>query len=508
MMDGHAFAAVDLGAESGRISLGRFDGTRVEVTVLSRFANVPVRVNGSLHWDILRIFRDVESGIGRVASESSASLEGIGIDSWAVDFGLLGRDKILIGNPHTYRDSRTDNMVELACRRLPREHIYRCTGIQLLKINTLYQLLAMEGSPQLEIAEHLLLIPDLLRFWLTGEMASEFTNATTTQLFDVENQTWAWDLLNTLGIPAHIFEKVVLPGTTQAPLLRGVAEEAGLSASVPVIAVTSHDTASAVVAVPAQDDSFAYISSGTWSLVGVELPEPILTAAALESNFTNEGGFEGRTRFLKNVMGLWLLQECRRVWAEADGLPFSYEDLERRAQAAPALTCVVDPDEPDFLPPGDMPARIRRFCVETTQPAPDAPGLVVRCIIDSLALKYRWAIDRAREISGRRIDVIHMVGGGSHNTLLCQATADATGRRIVAGPVEASAIGNVMVQAYFQGQVASLADIRSVVRRSTQTKTYEPSDNRNQWDTAYARLLEIMTMRGQAAAPHAPRVGI
>jgi rhamnulokinase len=306
-----------------------------------------------------------------------------------------------------------------------------------------------------------------------------------------------------MGIATGLFPKVVQPGAAWAPLLSEIRDEVGLRPRVPVIVVASHDTASAVVAVPAQDNNFAYISSGTWSLVGLELTQPIITSEALESNFSNEGGFAGRTRFLRNVMGLWLLQQCRRVWNKG-GRDYSYDDLARMGESSPAFGCVVDPDEPVFLAPGDIPARIRAFCVETNQPPPETPGAIVRCILESLALKYRWVIERAERLSGRRVDVIHVVGGGARNSALCQASADATGRRVLAGPVEATAIGNVMVQAYSQGKVTSLEDIRRVVAASTESRIYEPHPSRERWDSAYERLIEIMSTRGSATA-RAPR---
>jgi rhamnulokinase len=486
-----AFLAVDLGAESGRAVLGRFDGEQITLEVVHRFPNVPVRLPDGLHWDVLRIVREVKDGIAK-ATRNGGRIESLGVDAWGVDFALLDRDGCLISNPYHYRDPRTEGMDERAFDRMPKEEIYRTTGIQFMPINTLYQLLAMEGSPLLQAAQTLLLIPDLISYWLTGEKACEFTAASTTQLCDARSGSWARDLLEKMRFPGHIFSEIVPPGTQLGPLLPEVAEEIGAKGELPVTAVASHDTASAVVAVPAEDENFAYISSGTWSLVGVELPEPAIAPEGMHANFTNEGGFGGTTRFLKNVMGLWLLQECRRTWAR-EGREYSYEELTRLAQAVPAAGSLLDPDHPAFLPPGDMPARIRRFCRETHQSSPDEPGEVVRCVLESLALKYRWVLERAEEITGRRAEVIHVVGGGVQNTLLCQLTADATRRPVRAGPVEATALGNLMVQAYARGYLGSLEEIRAAVRGSSvEVHDYQPTGSANEWDEAYERLRRVM----------------
>jgi rhamnulokinase len=486
-----AFLAVDLGAESGRAVLGRFGGEQITLEEVHRFPNVPVRLPDGLHWDVLRIMGEVRDGIAR-ATRSGARIESLGVDAWGVDFGLLDRDGCLISNPYHYRDSRTEGMDERAFDRMPKEEIYETTGIQFMPINTLLQLLAMEGSPLLQAAQRLLLIPDLVNYWLTGEKTCEFTNASTTQLCDARSGGWARDLLDKMRFPGHIFGEIVPPGTQLGPLLPEVAEETGAKGGLPVTAVASHDTASAVVAVPAEGENFAYISSGTWSLVGVELPQPAIAPEGMHANFTNEGGFGGTTRFLKNVMGLWLLQECRRTWAH-EGREYSYEELTRLAQAVPAAGPVLDPDHPAFLRPGDMPGRIRRFCRETHQSPPEEPGEVARCVLESLALKYRWVLERAEEITGRRAEVIHVVGGGVKNTLLCQLTADATRRPVQAGPVEATALGNLMVQAYARGYLGSLEEIRAAVRGSSvEVRDYLPKGSEDEWDEAYGRLRRVM----------------
>ncbi len=487
MSEGAGYLAVDLGAESGRAVLGRFDGEHVSLNEVHRFPNTPVRLPDGLHWDVLRIVGEVKEGLAKAARKER--IEGVGVDSWGVDFGLLDRDGALVSNPYHHRDPRTEVMMEEAFGRVPEGEIYRVTGIQFLPINTLYQLLALRGSPLLEAAETLLLIPDLMNYWLTGEKACEYTNATTTQLLDLESGGWSLDLLDRMDLPSHLLPTIVPPATELGPLLPGVAEEIGARLS--VFAVASHDTASAVVAVPARGSDFAYISSGTWSLVGVEAPEPVVTREAMEANFTNEGGFGGRTRFLKNVMGLWLLQECRRTWAR-EGRDYSYAELARLAEGAPAAGPLVDPDHPAFLPPGDMPSRIRSFCEVTGQKPPQESAAVARCVFESLALKYQYTIEQAGNLTGRAIETVNVVGGGSQNALLCQLTADAARLPVVAGPVEATAIGNVMVQAFAQDRVGSLEEIRAVVRRSFEASTYEPGGNADEWSGLRARFSRIV----------------
>jgi rhamnulokinase len=480
------YLAVDLGAESGRVVLGRFDGRHVSLEEIHRFPNLPVRLPDGLHWDVLRILYEIKEGLAKAVR--GEEIEGIGVDSWGVDFGLLDRDGAVVSNPYHHRDTRTEGMVDEALRLVSREEIYGITGIQFLPINTLYQLLAMRGSPLLEAAETLLLIPDLINYWLTGEKACEYTNATTTQLLDLNTGGWSQDLLKKLDLPSGLFAPTVSPGTELGPVLPEVAEEIG--AGPPVVAVASHDTASAVVAIPAQADDFAYISSGTWSLVGVETRKPVVTPEAMEANFTNEGGFAGSTRFLKNVMGLWILQECRRQWAR-EGHEYSYEELARIAEGAPSGS-LVDPDHPAFLTPGDMSARIRRFCEETGQVPPEGPAAFARCVFKSLALKYGHAIEQAQILTGHTIGTVNVVGGGSQNALLCQLTADAARLPVVAGPVEATAMGNVMVQAFAQNRVGSPEEMRTVVRDSFEASTYEPGGDAEEWSGLRERFSKLL----------------
>jgi rhamnulokinase len=496
------YLAFDLGAESGRAVLGRFDGERVTLEEVHRFPNTPVKLPGGLHWDVLRIFAEIKEGLAKVASlAGEVGLHGIGVDTWAVDFGLLDRDGALVGNPYHHRDERTEGMLEEAFRRVLREEMYRTTGIQFLRINTVYQLLAMEDSPLLGAGETLLMIPDLLNYWLTGEKACEYTNATSTQLYDLERNNWATEMMGDLGIPARLFPRIISPATDLGPLLPEVAREAGLEgAGVPVIAVASHDTASAVVAVPAEVESFAYVSSGTWSLVGVETPRAVTTPEAMSANFTNEGGVGVKKRLLKNVMGLWLLQECRREWA-GEGEEYTYEELVRLAEEAPAFGALVDPDHPSFMAPGDMLGRIRSFCEETGQEPPQGPGEISRCIFDSLALKYRHVIEQAERLSGSPVEAVHVVGGGSRNALLCQLTADATRLPVLAGPVEATAMGNVTVQALARGQVGSLEEIRGIVRSSVEVERHEPRGDAERWNDVAERFSRLLDTAAVSSGP-------
>ncbi|WP_376791133.1 rhamnulokinase family protein [Thermoflexus sp.] len=504
--------AIDLGAESGRAVLGIFDGQRLSVQEVYRFPNIPVRVRDVLHWDILCLFHEIKEGLARAVRIMAGTITSVGVDTWGVDFALLDREGRLVGNPVHYRDRRTEGMMEAVFQRVPPEEIYNRTGIQFMPINTLYQLFSMvvREDPQLEIAHTFLTIPDLFHYWLSGTIVCEFTNATTTQCYDPIRKDWAWDLLERLGIPTRFFPEVRPPGTILGRVLPEVTEETGLTQTW-VVAPASHDTGSAVAAVPFQHPDAAYISSGTWSLVGVEVREPVITEEARLYNFTNEGGVSGTFRLLKNVMGLWLLQECRRTWAKQAGksiveeaggsstLPsaWEYEALIRQAEGAPPLRSLIDPDDPRFLPPGDMPMRIQVFCQETGQPIPKAHGEIVRCILESLALKYRWVIERLERLLGRQIPMIHIVGGGSRNALLCQWTADATGRPVLAGPAEATAIGNLMVQAMALGYVGNLEEAREVIRRSFSPTVYTPrAEAKSMWADAYDRFVsQILSSR-------------
>jgi rhamnulokinase len=479
-------AAVDVGASSGRVMVGRVTSDELRLEEVSRFANGPVRVGATLHWDVLAIYRGVLDGL-RAAGRAAGRVDAVGIDTWAVDYGLLDATGALLGNPVHYRDARTNGVLEKVLADVPAEELYAVTGIQFLPFNTVYQLVAAAGTPQLTAAQRLLLVPDLLAHWLTGAEVAELTNASTTQLLDVTRRDWSAELLGRLGIERRLLPSVVEPGQRVGALQPQVLEETGLAGPVPVVAVRSHDTASAVVGVPATSDRFAYISCGTWSLVGVELSQPVLTEASRRANFTNELGVDGTVRYLRNVMGLWLVQESLRAWgAGATGLP---ELLAEAARAEP-FAAVVDPDDPRFLPPGDIPQRIGDLCRENGQRPPQTRPEVLRCIIDSLALAHRRTVREAQQLSGHEVDVVHVVGGGARNALLCQLTADACGLPVVAGPVEATALGNVLVQARALGVLSGdLADLRSLLTRTQDLVTYSPRGTTGDWDAAERRVF-------------------
>jgi rhamnulokinase len=482
-------AAVDLGASSGRVMLVDVAPDGLVLQEVSRFPNTPVEVAGRLHWDIRALYDGALEGLRR-AIEVAPDLAAVGIDSWAVDYGLLGPDGELLSDPVHYRDSRTEGVVDLVHAVVSAEELYAVTGLQQQPFNTLIQLVAGAGESDLLAAQRLLLIPDLLAYWLTGHVGAERTNASTTQMYDVTSGTWATGLLDRLDLPTRILPELLTAGTVIGSLRAEVQTAVGATDHLQLVAVGSHDTASAVVGVPAADEHFAYISSGTWSLVGVELDHPVLTDAAREANFTNEGGVDGTIRFLRNVMGLWLVQESLRVWA-SDGGPVDLTELLAQAAELAPLTSLVDPDDPSLLPPGDQPARIAALCARAGEPVPASGAETLRTILDSLALAYRRAVRTAAELSGRRVDVIHVVGGGANNALLCQLTADACGVPVLAGPVEAAAIGSALVQARALGALSGdLAQLRSVVRQSKEVTVtrYEPAGNERDWAAAEARV--------------------
>jgi rhamnulokinase len=481
--------AFDLGAESGRGLVGSFDGRKLQLEVVHRFPNGPVRTLDTMHWDVLRLYDEMVQGMRKAAEYGP--LASVGVDTWGVDFALLGRDGTLLGNPRHYRDPHTEGIMDEAFVRMPRRDIFQHTGIQFMRFNTLFQLLALQRdrSPLLDMAEALLFMADLFHFWFTGVKANEFTNASTSQMIDPRTRSWAHALLGAFDLTDRILGSIVPPGTVLGPMRAAVAAAAN-TAPIPVIAPATHDTGSAVAVVPARGDSWAYVSSGTWSLMGVELREPLVNDKTLEFNFTNEGGAAGTVRLLKNIMGLWLVQECRRSWERA-GTNYSYDQLMHLAAAAPAFRSVIDPDDPSFILPGDMPQALANFCSRTNQPVPDGPGAVVRCALESLALRYRWVLERLEELTGRRLNAIHIVGGGSQNTLLCQLAADACNRPVLAGPVEATAIGNVVVQAIGLGLLGSVADGREVVGKSFELRSYNPQ-NPDRWHEPYARFVGFL----------------
>ncbi|MBN1221187.1 MAG: rhamnulokinase [Anaerolineae bacterium] len=489
------FLAFDLGAESGRAVVGRFDGEKLSLEEMHRFANGPIRILDNLYWNPLHLFSEMKQGLAKTINEQGVEVVSFGVDTWGVDFGLLDRTGHLIGHPYHYRDSRTDGMIERACAIVPREEIFAQTGLQFMQLNSLFQLFAMaqHRSPALECADTLLFMPDLFHYWFTGQKINEFTIASTSQCYNMQQQKWSTMLLDMLGIPTHIFQDVIQPGTKLGPILPSIAEELGLKGVIETIVPGCHDTASAVAAVPVakgEEDSFVYLSSGTWSLLGVETNEPVINEQSLTYNFTNEGGVENTIRLLKNIMGLWLVQESRRTWA-GQSETFSYDDLTRLAAEAAPFAALVDPDDVSFLAPGDMPTRVQDFCRRTGQPVPQSKGALVRCALESLALKYRWVVERLEELTGRNLRVIHIVGGGSQNRLLNQFTADATGRRVVTGPIEATAIGNVLLQMLALGQINSLSEGRELVRRSFPVETYEPQDG-EAWAAVYDKFLTLL----------------
>lgn len=479
--------AFDLGAESGRGLIGAFDGERLQLEVVHRFPNGAVQTLDTLHWDVLRLYGEMVTGLRKAAAEHG-TLASIGVDTWGVDFALLGRDGTLLGNPRHYRDPHTETIMEEAFQQVPKAEIFRQTGIQFMRFNSLFQLLALRRarSPLLEMAQTLLFIPDLFHYWFTGLKVNEYTDASTSQLIQPESRSWARDLFARFELPDRILGTLVKPGTVLGPLRASVGAHTGLT-GVPVIAPATHDTAAAVAGVPASGPSWAYISSGTWSLMGAEIAEPLTHEAVHAVNFTNEGGVGGTIRLLKNIMGLWLVQECRRSWERA-GQEYSYETLMRLAAEAPPYLSLANPDDDTFILPADMPQAIADFCRRTGQPVPQGPGPIVRCALESLALRYRWVLERLEELVGRRLDTIHIVGGGCQNTLLCQLTADACNRTVRAGPVEATAIGNVLTQFLGLGLIKTLDEGRAIVRRSFEVITYEPRHPEH-WHEPYRRFL-------------------
>jgi len=494
-MSSKVLLAIDMGASSGRHVAGSFDGARLNLTEVHRFANGPVSVVGRMYWDVLGQWSHVLDGLRRAAEEHGEAICSVGVDTWGVDFGLLGRGDELLGNPYHYRDSRTTGMIDRAFELVPREDIFAETGLQFMPLNTLYQLLSMKlaGSPILSSAKSLLMMPDLFHWMMTGVKANELTDASTTQLYNPTTGTWSSRLIERFGFPAEIFGPIVQPGSKLGSLRPEVAAETGLQ-NVDVVVPGTHDTASAVVAVPVtgaapEQPDWCYISSGTWSLMGMEVPRPVINETCSRLNFTNEGGVQGTTRLLKNIGGLWLLQECRRIWAQ-DGDEFTWQQLTEMSEKAPPLVSVVNPDDPSLVAPERMPDEIARICRESNQPVPEDRAAVVRCALESLALKYRQVLGWLEQLTSGPIKTVHIVGGGTQNKVLCQMTADACNRPVVAGPVEATAIGNIAVQAIASGELGSLADARSVVRASFEVESYEPQDP-EPWDEAFARFQTV-----------------
>lgn len=480
--------AVDLGAGSGRVVAGIYDGARLELSELNRFPNEPVKQSESWHWNIERLFASIKQGIA-LAVKQYGNVASVGVDTWGVDYGLLDTQGKLMVAPYQYRDKRTQGMDEEAFRRMPRREIYERTGIQFMFFNTIFQLLAETRQAHIAKANRLLFIPDLIHYFLTGVAVNERSIASTSQLLNPQTQTWDHELIQAIGLPARVFGKLVDAGTVLGELSTGVASELGAK-GLRVITPAGHDTASAVVGVPALEPEPVFLSSGTWSLMGRELSRPVISDASYEATFSNEGGVFGTTRFLKNIAGMWLLQECKRSWDGA-GKNAGYDELENQAKVSAPFVTLIDPDAPDFQAPADMPAAIVSYCQRTGQPAPANLGAFTRAIFESLALKYRYVRDSLARVTNKPIERIYVVGGGCKNQILNQFAADALNCTVSAGPVEATSIGNIVMQLFALGEIRSLAEGRALVRRSVETKIFEPQNSRV-WDEAYARFQKIM----------------
>ncbi len=491
------FLAVDMGASSGRVVAGRLNAGQLTLEELHRFDNGPVHVGPHMHWDVLAQWTDIQDGLRIADHRFGDQVASLGVDTWGVDFGLLDRNDQILGNPYHYRDSRLDGILDTVFDTASRDEIFAETGLQFMQINTLYQLVSLQRaqSPQLEMAKTFLMVPDLFHWLLTGEKANEITDATTTQFLNPRLRQWSTQLLDRFHIPTDMLQTIIEPGTVLGKLRPEVARDVGLT-NVNVVVPGTHDTASAVMSVPtasppSDQPDWCYISSGTWSLMGVEVPNPVINDRCSELNFTNEGGVGGTIRLLKNICGLWLVQECRRVWGRA-GKQFDWSQLVAMAESEPALRSHIAPDEARFNAPIDMPGTIAEYCRATNQPTPENEGQTIRCALESLALRYRQCLGYLEQLTGGRIDRIHIVGGGTQNRLLCQMTADACGRLVVAGPSEATAIGNVMMQAVAAGEVASIAEAREMVRSSFPVEQFEPK-NTQPWDEAFRRFETLPT---------------
>jgi len=494
------YIAVDLGAESGRVMLGSICDDKLGLEEIHRFGNGPIKPSaqgprlisprpgaGGLRWDFDRLLSEVKTGIAKAAKRAGKNASGIGVDSWGVDFGLLGDDGKLLENPYHYRDSRTNGMMEKAFAMMDKRRIYECTGIQFMQLNSVYQLLAMRlaNSDVLARTKKLIFIGDLFSYFLCDRAFGEYTLASTSQLMDMRTGKWSQEMFDKLSLPIEIMPDIIKPGKVVGKLGKPIAQKLGCG-QIPVIAVASHDTASAVAAVPAGGGNWAYLSSGTWSLMGVEVPKAIVNDKTFQYEFTNEGGVENTIRLLKNIMGLWLVQECKRQW-EREGANLSYDQLTAMAQEAKPFAAHIEVDRSEFLAPGDMPKRINDYLVETGQKIIVDKGQMIRAILEALAFKYRTVLERIEDVTGRKIDCLHIVGGGMKNELLNQFAADATGKKVIAGPAEATAIGNILMQAKATGQIKTLTEARKLVRNSFELKEYEPQ-NVSLWQKQYKKV--------------------
>lgn len=481
--------AFDFGASSGRAIIGCFDGDKITLEEVHRFSNDPVSVGGTVYWDVLRLFYEIKQGI--IKAKIAGGFDSIGIDTWGVDFGLIDSEGKLMENPVHYRDARTAGLVDEAFKTVPKEKLYGITGIQFMELNTLFQLISLKKYRpwMLERADKMLFMPDLFGYMLTGKMCAEYSIASTSQLIDLDKRTWSKEILDAFGIKESVFAPLVQPGTVLGELSKEICEECGVD-PVPVISVCGHDTQSAITSVPCEDGDFAFLSSGTWSLFGTELDKPIVNETSMNINITNEGGFDGSTGFLKNIIGLWLIQESRRQW-KREGKEYSYADLEKLALAAEPFKCFIDPDAPEFVPHGNIPERVREFCRKTGQYVPETVGEIMRCIYESLAMKYRLTFEKLRECTERDYPVIHVIGGGTKDGLLCQMTANSCDRTVKAGPIEATVMGNVAVQLMSNGSVENIGQARKIVADSSELKTFEPKDT-DKWAEAYKDFLKVV----------------
>lgn len=481
--------AFDFGASSGRAIIGCFDGDKITLEEVHRFSNDPVSVGGTVYWDVLRLFYEIKQGI--IKAKIAGGFDSIGIDTWGVDFGLIDSEGKLMENPVHYRDARTVGLVDEAFKTMPKEKLYGITGIQFMELNTLFQLISLKKYRpwMLERADKMLFMPDLFGYMLTGKMCAEYSIASTSQIIDLDKRTWSKEILDAFGIKESVFAPLVQPGTVLGELSKEICEECGVD-PVPVISVCGHDTQSAITSVPCEDGDFAFLSSGTWSLFGTELDKPIVNETSMNINITNEGGFDGSTGFLKNIIGLWLIQESRRQW-KREGKEYSYADLEKLALAAEPFKCFIDPDAPEFVPHGNIPERVREFCRKTGQYIPETVGEIMRCIYESLAMKYRLTFEKLRECTERDYPVIHVIGGGTKDGLLCQMTANSCDRTVKAGPIEATVMGNVAVQLMSDGSVKNIGQARKIVADSSELKTFEPKDT-DKWAGAYEDFLKVV----------------
>lgn len=482
--------AYDFGASNCRAILGNYDGSRIEIEEIHRFPNEPVSVTGHYYWDVLRLFHEVKQGLLKCSHTGNADIRSIAIDTWGVDFALLDKKGYLLSNPFHYRDVLTDGIMEVVFDIIPKQELYQLTGLQFVKINSLFQLFAMKyrNLTMLKEADTMLMISDLFNYFLTGVKTSEYTIASTTQLLDPETKQWSNDVITRLQLPEKIFPGIVKPGTVLENLSSTISDECGIG-KIPVIATATHDTAAAVASVPAEDNEYVYISCGTWSIMGIEVDKPIINQKTYRLLYSNEGSARNRIKLLKMIMGLWLVQECRRQWIR-EGRTFDFSELEAMALSAELFKSFIDPDDERFMPPGDMPARIVSYCNDSGQPAPESVGEIICCILQSLALKYRKTVEDLENILGKHLPIIHIVGGGTKNAMLCRFTSNATGRKAIAGPAEATSVGNLVVQGITLGEIKDFSEGRQIVMRSFPVDYYEPRDT-DKWNEAYDRFLKV-----------------